>query len=100
VTSISNMNIVVQQSGEAKGIHGVRHSSQEYSQVVAAHQKEKDAQQQTAVQQPDQSERSKFERASADGNNRKRRKKAKKKKKTPTETQHSGSSGKLVNTVA
>ncbi len=55
MTTISNLNIVLQQEGGAREAQNIRHAVNNQNHVVSANQKEKDNQQQTTVQQSNQS---------------------------------------------
>jgi len=99
MTAISDLNIVVQQSG-AKDAHTARHPTHEQSQVVENQQKEKDAEHRTTVQQSEHSEGVGVEKTSPDDKKRKRRKNPRQKKEELSQNRQSESSGKLVNTVA
>ena len=102
MTTISNINIVLQQEGGAREAQNVRHGVNDQNHVVSADQKEKDIQQQTTVQQSDQSDRTKAEEDSS----RKRKRKRKNRRSHLNATdgsepkRHSGEAGKLVDTVA
>ena len=100
MSTISNVNIVLQQGDGAKDAHNTRHASQEHSQVTAAQQKEKDAEQQATIQQPNHSEDVKFENTSREGSNRRHRRKSKKKKGALRRKGHFKTAGTLVDTVA
>jgi len=73
VTTISNMNIVVQQSGGAKNAQNIRHATQEYNHLVATQQKEKDIQQQTTIQQSEDAEPAKLDKDLPERRKKKRR---------------------------
>lgn len=100
MSTISNVNIVLQQGDGAKDAHSTRHTSQEHSQVIAAQQKEKDAERQTTIQQSNLSEEVKFENTSHEGSNRRRRKKSKRKKAALPRKEHFKTAGTLLDTVA
>ena len=101
MSTISNVNIVVQQGGGATEAQNVKHSSQEYSQVISAQQREKDDEQRITVQQLDQPEAAGLEKDASDGKRRRRRKKSKAKKKTmSSQNDRFQKAGKLVNTIA
>ena len=104
MSTISNLNIVLQQEGGAREAQNVRQGANSQNHVVAENQKEKDIQQQTTVQESDQAERTKPEKELTEKRKRKRKK--------PRSTRQSdadsdrdrkrgpGEAGKLVNTVA
>jgi hypothetical protein len=100
MTTVSNVNQLVQQSGDAKDSGHIRHPTHEYSQIVETRQTEKDAEQRTTVQQPDPSKGTVLEKASSGGKKRRHRNKSRKKKRGLPKKSHPGSSGRLVNTVA
>jgi hypothetical protein len=99
MTAISDLNIVVQQSG-AKDSHTARHPTHEQSQVVENQQKEKDAEQRTTIQQSEHPEGVGVEKTSFDDKKRKRKKNPRQKKEALSQNRRPESSGKLVNTVA
>ncbi|HIJ55042.1 MAG TPA: hypothetical protein HPQ03_02845 [Deltaproteobacteria bacterium] len=102
MTTISNLNIVLQQEGGAREAQNIRHAVNDQSHVVSADQKEKDIRQQTTVQQSNQSEETKTERDPSKKRKRKRKSRrsirgaagASEQKRLP------GEAGKLVDTVA
>lgn len=101
MTTISNMNIVVQQSGGAKNAQNVRHATQEYSHLVAAQQKEKDVQQRTTIQQSEDARKAKLDKDRPDKRKQKRRPKGRRDPETSeTAAPESRDSGKLLDTVA
>ena len=102
MTSISNLNIVVQQEGGAREAQNIRHAVENQNHVVSADQKEKEIQQQTTVQQSNHSERAQREKDPSE-----KRKGRKKKRRFHQESAGArdqkaspGAAGKLLNTVA
>lgn len=74
MTTISNLNIVMQQEGSARETQNARHAAvDKQNQLISADQKEKDIQQQTTVQQSNQSERIRAEKDPKDKRERKRK---------------------------
>ena len=102
MTTISNLNIVLQQEGGAREVQNIQHAVNDQNHVVSAHQKEKDIQQQTTVQQSDQSERTKAEEESSEKRKQKRkhRRSALKVVDASNPKRLSGEAGELVDTVA
>ncbi len=101
MTTISDMNIVVQQSGGAKNAQNVRHTTQEYSQVVAAQQKQKDDQQRTTIQQSEDAKQTKLDKDRPDKRKRKRHPERQRDRATSEQpAQEKRVSGKLLDTVA
>lgn len=102
MTSISNVNIILQQESGAREAQHTRHPANDQNHVLAANQKEKDIQHHTTVQQSDQSEKTKPEKDPSDDRKRKRRGRSSRRQPTADSDQqrHAGDSGKLVNTVA
>lgn len=103
MSAISNLNIVLQQEGGAREAQNIRHAANNQNHVVSANQKEKDIQQQTTVQQSNQSEGAKTEKDTSEKRKRKRKNRqshqgaaadASEQKRLP------GEAGKLVDTVA
>ena len=102
MTTISNVNIVVQQEGGAREAQNIRHAVENHNQLASADQEEKDIQRQTTVQQSDQSERTRTEKDPS-----KKRKQKRKDRRlrqgtadTPEQKGCSDGAGKLVNTIA
>ena len=100
MSTISNMNIVVQQSGDAKNAQNIRHATQEFSQLAATHQKEKEVQQRTTVQQSEDPKQAKLDKESQD----KRKQHSKGSKRNPESDgrpeQKKRLCGKILDTVA
>ena len=75
MTTISNLNIVLQQEGGAREAQNIRHAVNSQNHVVSANQKEKDNKQQTTVQQSNQSEGTQAEKDPSEKRKRKRKRK-------------------------
>lgn len=100
MTTISDMNIVFQQSGGAKNAQNVRHVTQEYGHLVATQQKEKDIEQRTTIQKSEDAERTKPDKDRTDKRKKKRHPRGRRDTETSeASTQESRDSGKLLNTV-
>jgi hypothetical protein len=101
MTTISNMNIVVQQSGGAKNAQNVRHMTQEYTHLMATQQKEKDLQQRTTVQHSEDADQTKLDKDRPDKRRKRRRHKDRRRgEPSGASVQESKDSGKLLDTVA
>ena len=100
MTTLSNMNIVVQQSGSAKEVQNFRHTTQEYNQVIATQQREKDVQQRTTVQLSEDSKRTQLDKEPPEKRKRRRHLKSRSKKTTSKANSGSDNAGSLLNTVA
>ena len=96
MTTLSNTNIVLQQSGGAKEAQNIRHATQDYSQVLSGQQKEKDSQQRTTVQQSEDSKRSQLDKDPPEKRRRRRRMKSEGKKATAIAKPFRGEAGDLV----
>ena len=102
MTSISNLNIVLQQEGGAREVQNIRQAVENQNHLVSADQKEKNIQQQTTVQQSNQSERTRTEKDPSEKRNqrRKNRRFRQGSANTPNRKGYPDGAGKLVNTVA
>ena len=102
MTTISNLNIVLQQEGGAREAQNIRHAVNNQNHVVSANQKEKDNQQQTTVQQSNQSEGTQTEKDPSEKRKRKRKNRRSHHGSDDASEQKrlSGEAGKLVDTVA
>ncbi len=100
MSTISDVNIVIQQGGSAKQTQKVQHPTQDFSQVVAGQQKEKDSEQRTTVQQADDSEKPKLDKDPSGRRKRDRRAERKKKKAGSGKKKDAETSGKLLDTIA
>ena len=100
MTTLSNVNIVFQQSGGVKEAQNIRHPTQDYSQVMPGQQKEKDSQQRTTVQQSEDAKRSQLDKDPPEKRRRRRHMKSRRRKATALIKAGTGEAGNLVNTVA
>ena len=74
MTTISTLNIVMQQEGSARETQNARNTATDkQNHLVSADQKEKEVQQQTTVQQSNQSERIRADKDPKDKRERKRK---------------------------
>lgn len=100
MTTISNMNIVVQQSGGAKNAQNLRPVMQEYSQLIAVQQKEKDVQQRTTVQSSEEARQAKLDKDGPDKRRRKYRRRSRSNPAAPEPAAEAAEgAGKLLDTV-
>lgn len=100
MTTIPNMNIVVQQGGSARDAQNVRNQVQNPNQLAAAEIPDKEVVKRTVVHESEEKERSKFEKDSSEKRKeyqlqqeRKKKKQVSEEKKAPKET------GRLLDTV-
>ena len=100
MSTISNMNIVVQQSGDAKNAQNIRHATQEFSQLAAAQQKEKEVQQRTTVQQSEDPKQAKLDKEPPDKRKQHRNGSNRNPESHERAEQKRRPSGKIVDTVA
>ena len=84
MTTIPNLNVVVQQGSTARDTQNIRQQNQEASQVVAASQPEKDTEQMTTVQGSNESEKIKTDQEKS---SREKEEEGKKKKKKAGENE-------------
>jgi hypothetical protein len=101
MTTISDMNIVVQQSSGTKNVQNVRHATQEHSHLAATQQKDKDIEQRTTIQQSEDAERTKLDKDRPDERKKKRHSKTRRGiRASETSMPKSKPSGKILDTVA
>jgi hypothetical protein len=104
MTTISNLNIVLQQEGGAREAQNIRHAVNNQNHVVSADQKEKENQQQTTVQHSNQSEGTKTEKDPSEKRKRNRKNRRSHHGSDVASEQKrllgNGEAGKLVDTVA
>ncbi len=100
MSTISNMNIVVQQSDGAKNAQNIRHATQEFSQLAAAQQKEKEVQQRTTVQQSEDPKKAKLDKEPQDRRKQHRNGSNRNPGSHERSEQKKRPSGKIVDTVA
>lgn len=100
MTTISNLNIVLQQEGGAREAQNIRHAVNNQNHVVSANQKEKDNQQQTTVQQSNQSEGTQTEKDPSEKRKRKNHRSHQGAADASEQKRLPGEAGKLVDTVA
>ena len=100
MSTISNMNIVVQQSGDAKNAQNIRHATQEFSQLAAAQQKERDVEQRTTVQQSEDPKQAKLDKESQDKRKQHRKGSNRNPESDERPEQKKRPSGKILDTVA
>ncbi len=98
MTTLSNLNIVVQHGDSAREAQNIRNQAVESSQQTAV-QQEKQAEQEKNVQEPDHSEEVKAD-GEGTGNKKHGTKKKKKKKKEDAKEQPKDGTGSLLDTVA
>ncbi len=100
MTTISNLNIVVQQSGGAKNAQNVRHTIQDPSQLAAAQQREKELQQRTTIQQSEDPKHAELDKDRPDQRRRKPDPRGRQdEESSESSTQASRDSGRLLDTV-
>jgi hypothetical protein len=99
MTTLSNVNQVVQQGSNALETQNVRGQGHESSQVAAARMQEKDAQQLTTVQQFNESDKTRFDNSKSKGRQRQRKRKAKKRHMSSNEN-YLVRRGNLLDTIA
>lgn len=100
MSTISNMNIVVQQSDSAKNAQNIRHATQEFSQLAATHQKEKEVQQRTTVQQSEDPKKAKLDKEPKDRRKQHRKGSNRNPESDGRPEQKKRPSGKILDTVA
>ena len=100
MSTISNMNIVVQQSGDAKNAQNIRHATQEFSQLAAAQQKERDVEQRTTVQQSEDPKQAKLDKEPPDKRKQNRNGSSRNPESDKRPERKKRPSGKIVDTVA
>jgi hypothetical protein len=100
MSTISNMNIVIQHSDSAKNVQNIRHAAEEFNQLAVAQQKEKEVKQRTTVQQSEDPKQVESDKEPPD----KRKKHRSGSKRNPESDEQPGQkkrfSGKIVDTVA
>lgn len=97
MSTISNLNIVVQHGDSAKDVHNIKNTNVESGQLTAV-QQEKEEEQNKTVQKSENSEQAKTD--SESSSSRREKEKEKKKKKAEKESKASDATGGLLDTVA
>ena len=100
MSTISDMNIVVQQSNGAKNAQNIRHATQEFSQLAVTHQKEKEVQQRTTVQQSEDPKKAKLDKEPQDRRKQHRKGSSRNPESDGRPEQKKRPSGKILDTVA
>ncbi len=85
MTTIPNLNVVVQQGGAARDAQNIRPQSQDASQVVAAQQTDKETEQRNTVQDSNESEALKQKKKKSTASEHEKKKKKKKKDESEVE---------------
>jgi hypothetical protein len=100
MSTISNMNIVVQQSGDAKNAQNIRHATQEFSHLAADQQKEREVQQRRTVQQSGDPKQAKLGKETPDKRKQNRNGNSRNSESNGEPDQKKRASGKILDTVA
>jgi hypothetical protein len=99
VTTVSDMNIVVQQGGNVRDVQQIRHPSSDVSQLAAAQQPEKEVLQRTTVAGSDEAEKLALDQQRLSERKKRWLRQRNRKVKKKDAVRSAGETGHLVNTV-
>lgn len=99
MTTLSDMNLVVQQGGSVREVQQIRHPSSDVNQLAAAQQPEKERQQRTTVAESGEAEKSALDQQRLSEREKRWLRQRNRTKKKQDAARPPGETGHLVNTV-